>query len=471
MTTDLLDPIVQQVLSTLQQPQLTQRPIVLAYSGGVDSQVLLHCLALLQGKQLISVPISLIHINHGLSVNAVQWQAVTEQQALNYGFRYQCIAVQLEPDSQQSLEALAREARYQAINQYSQENCIVLTAHHQDDQLETMLLALKRGAGVQGLSAMQSVREFCDNKLLVRPLLSVSRNDIEVFAARQKLSWVEDESNEDQRFDRNFLRLRIIPLLHERWPQINQTASRSAGHCQQAQQLLDELAQTDLVNVKISKRVLSVSGLLQLTPARLTNVLRYFIHLNKKLAPSSQQLEQIQTSILTAKTDKNPYLQLSGYSLRRYKQQLHLCNTFNDVTAWLHSSAIASLSEGEIIQLPDGLGSLNLTICKAGEGTDQLFCQALNDEQTLLRIAIPDDTEFMTIMFRHDNPKCLPDYRQQRRSLKKILQEQDVPVWQRKRTPFITFDNEFAAALPLFVCKEYVASNERNCLNIIWTKS
>lgn len=470
MTHDSLEPIVQQVLTTIQQSQFGHKTIVLAYSGGVDSQVLLHALATLKRRQVVNDPIKVIHVNHGLSTNADTWQKFTSQQANKYGFDYQCIQVNLRNTGKQGIEAAAREARYNAIYNNSPNNSVVVTAHHQDDQLETMLLALKRGAGVQGLAAMQQQRQLFVDKILLRPLLAISRTDIESYAHANELPWVEDESNDDQRFDRNFLRQSIIPLLQKRWPHINQTVSRSAKHCQQAQQLLDELAENDFEHVKIDHKILSVPDLMALSEPRLKNVMRYFIHRNQKLVPSVGQLEQIIHNVLTAKSDKSPYIQLSNYSLRRYKQQLHLCEKYNDVTGWVKQIDCSNLYNSLSLELPDNLGTLELQVIATDKGSDLEFEQTLNVEQTLFVLSMPENTQSVTISFNHDNPKCLPNYRQQRRSLKKILQELNIPVWQRQRLPFVIFGKDFAAALPLFVCKEYVASHSGNCLKIIWTK-
>ncbi|KGJ91058.1 tRNA lysidine(34) synthetase TilS [Thalassotalea sp. ND16A] len=465
--TDLnLHPLWQTLLFFLEKPELANRPITLAYSGGVDSQVLLHCLAQLNAKRLLPTAVNAIHIDHGLSQHALAWQQFTELSAEQFDIPYQAIAVVIENKNQQSLEALARDARYQAIEQHSALNAVILTAHHQDDQLETLLLALKRGAGIQGLSAMQSVRTFSEQRLIARPFLEVSRTDIEEYAKQHQLHWVEDESNADQSFDRNFLRQRIIPLLEQRWPQIKNTASRSARHCQQAQQLLEQMAQDDLNKVEISRTVLDIKLLKTLNQSRISNLLRFFIKQNNQLLPSEKQLQQVLNTCLSANQDKNPEVKLGKCYLRRYQQQLHLTTEFEDISAWQTQFTFIALNQALTIDLPDSLGKL--IVSRESLSANDIAQQLEQQLTAQWLIQLPDVFEKLTVAFSHQNPKCLPQYRQQRRPLKKILQELQVPTWQRKRLPFIFIDNNLAAALPLFIDKEYVAKSTNNCLKITW---
>ncbi|OUS29641.1 tRNA lysidine(34) synthetase TilS [Thalassotalea sp. 42_200_T64] len=470
MTDLYLHPLWQTLLIFLQKPELANRPITLAYSGGVDSQVLLHCLAQLNAKGLLPSAVNAIHINHGLSQHALSWQQFTQQSAEQLGIPYQAIAVSIENKNQQSLEALARDARYLAIEQHSGNNALILTAHHQDDQLETMLLALKRGAGIQGLSAMQSVRKFSvrkfsEQRLIARPFLEVSRAGIEAYAEQHQLHWVEDESNVDQSYDRNFLRQTIIPLLEQRWPQIKQTASRSARHCQQGQLLLEQMAITDLEKAEISTAILNINYLKTLSQPRIINLLRFFIKQNNQLAPSEKQLQQVMNTCLSAKQDKNPEVKLGKYYLRRYQQRLHLTAEFEDVSAWQQQFSSNALNQELTIDLPDSLGKL--IVSRAKLSATEIAQQQITDQWS---IQLPDDFETLMLAFSHQNPKCLPQYRDKRRPLKKILQELDVPTWQRKRLPFIFINNNLAAALPLFINKEYVAKPTNNCLRITWHK-
>ena len=422
-----------------------QIPLVIAYSGGVDSQVLLHALASLKYAKKISNPITVCHVNHGLSENASSWQVFAKQQCQKFNLTFTTCQVNVQPQAQQSLEALARDARYKALQSIIDENSLIITGHHRDDQAETFLLALKRGAGLKGLSGM-AVETKQGKDIFMRPLLGISRTEIVHYAKQQKLDWVEDESNSDTRFDRNFIRRKIMPLLRERWPSITQTINRSSSHCLEGQLLLNELAAQDLASSRLSEKSLSVCELSKLSTARFKNLIRYFLAQHDYLMPSTEQLGQVYLQLL-ANEDKNPAVKVANNYLRRYKGALYLTADFIDVSNWkatidcLDSQNVAIT---DVIELPDCLGRLTFS-----------NNQSIDVSNTGQRIALPSKTQKVTLRFCHSNPTCLPDYRNHSRSLKKILQELNVPPWQRKRIPFIYYDDVLVAAVGYFVCQDF----------------
>jgi len=433
--------------------------ILIAYSGGVDSQVLLHCLASLNKQKRLAGNLSVCHVDHGLSANTLQWQAFAKEQCQKFNLPLKIISVDVKAKAQKSLEALARDARYDALKSLAKSGDLIVTGHHSDDQAETFLLALKRGSGLKGLSAMQSEIPL-GNQLLVRPLLNISRKEIEAYAREHQLSWIEDESNTDERFDRNFLRYQILPKLNERWPSFNKTVARSAEHSFEAQQLLNELAQQDLINCQTSPVKLATLQLNKLSEPRLKNLLRYFLASQNVLMPSNQQLQQICLQ-LKADADKSPVIQLDNCCLRRYRNELYLTDIFQDVSTWQQELDVSTFLENELmaIVLPDGLGTLNFSLNAFDEKIDSKW---------QVTIKKPLANQKVTIGFAHQNPKCLPDYRQHSRPLKKVLQELSIPTWQRKRLPFIFYDNELVAVVGHFSCKEYVARCEDSTFSISW---
>jgi tRNA(Ile)-lysidine synthase len=442
----------------------SKKSLLIAYSGGIDSQVLLHCLASLKQQQLINTDIRVCHINHGLSKNAQKWQKFAKAQCLQLNFPLEIIAVNVQAQPQKSLEALARDARYNALKSVAQQNDLIVTGHHIDDQAETFLLALKRGSGLKGLSAMQSEIKF-GQQCLVRPLLNISRADIEAYAKAHQLIWIEDESNNDDRFDRNFLRHQIFPLLNERWSSFNKTLARSADHCLEAQQLLDELAEQDLAicsanSVSTLANTLKVSALLELSQARLNNLLRYFLSLHQVLMPSSQQLQQICWQ-LSAEIDKSPVVQLADCCLRRFKGELYLTPIYQDISLWQQQVNIGDLVNDKRLNLnlPDNLARLTFVMQKQSS-------QQSNHGQTIVKPPLLG--QVVSIRFSHQNPKCLPEYRQHSRTLKKVLQELSIPPWQRKRLPFLYYDDELVAVVGQFVCKEYLAFSDKLALSLLW---
>jgi tRNA(Ile)-lysidine synthase len=466
-----------------------EQPILIAYSGGVDSQVLLDSLTALKQLNKIQNPLHVCHVNHGLSNNAEQWQRFAQQQCQLRQVELTTCAVNIERKNQQSLEALARDARYLALQNTATKlalnKVLIITGHHQDDQCETFLLALKRGAGLKGLSAMNSVMPL-GKHLLARPLLNCSRANIEHYAHEQQLTWIEDESNADTNFDRNFLRQEIIPLLKKRWPSITTTVSRSSDFCRDSQTLLDNLAQQDLqrcglnsddlLNQQQSEPALIVAELVQLTRIRFNNLLRYFIAEQGCLMPSSAQLQQVQQQLI-APADKSPHVNLGEYSFRRYRGGLYLTQNFADVQRYIASfdATILRSAKEQTIELPDGLGKVKLCLLLGAVSSlspDQKRIEKTNQDNVTLLLA-PKNAEKVTISFSHNNAKCLPDYRQHSRSLKKILQELNIKPWQRKRIPFVYYDDILVAALGYFVCQDFVTKESEKAQPVIkinWLK-
>ncbi|MBO9492160.1 tRNA lysidine(34) synthetase TilS [Endozoicomonas sp. G2_1] len=464
--------------------------VCLAYSGGVDSQVLLHILTRLKQSGDLSCSLVVCHVHHGLSANADDWAEFAEQICTKLSVELVVKRVDLDISSSRNIEQKARTARYQALTEVARakgEGTVILTGHHLDDQTETLMLALKRGSGLKGLAAMSTQSSLAgyqtefnqqdlkgssngsvnhssrDNELsLIRPLLDCRREQIEQYAKLHQLEWIEDESNSDDSFDRNFLRNQVLPLIEQRWPQFNQAVSRSASHCRSGQALLDEIAQQDLDSLKIAEGVLSVTLLKELSEHRFNNVIRYFFASCHLLMPSTEQLNQLRQQ-LNAADDKVPALKLGDYWLRRYQQKLYLTPSFQDLSEQLINLDLSAVEQGgELeVELPDQLGHLSLTLAT----TEQLISEEpdnntkepkktfyfqLNDHDQVL------DKEQLAIRFSHDNPKCTPDYRQHSRPLKKVLQELGLPPWQRKRLPLLYYRDQFIGIAGLFICKPYL---------------
>ncbi|SEK82270.1 tRNA(Ile)-lysidine synthase [Colwellia chukchiensis] len=433
--------------------------LIIAYSGGVDSQVLLAALAKLKAQGHLTNALLVYHVHHGLSPHADAWQRFAKQQSQHYGIPFATANLSLHKQPQQSLEAIARDGRYQLLIQASAEPAIIVTGHHLNDQAETFLLSLKRGAGLKGLSAMPADLPLAQH-VLARPLLTISRAEIVAYAQQHQLDWVEDESNTDEHYDRNFLRQQVLPILAQRWPSINKTMARSAQHCYEAQQLLDELAEQDLQLCQRSHEQLSIEKLVQLSERRLKNLIRYFLAQHKHLMPSEQQLAQICLQ-LHAAPDKSPVVQLANACIRRFKQTLYLTDIYHDVARWQQNINLQRLSAKAVVEvlLPDQLGELYFTSTAMKTQTSHSWQE---------QVKAPKVEQTVKICFAHDNPTCLPAYRQHSRSLKKVLQELAIPPWQRKRLPLLFYDNQLVAVIGHFVCKGYVPTEATNSYFIHW---
>ncbi len=442
--------------------QYPTNDIVIAYSGGVDSQVLLHALVVLKHQGRLKNAVKVCHVNHGLSDNALTWQEFALQQAKKLALPIELCQVNVVPQKQHSLEELARNARYEALQQVSAEHALIVTGHHSDDQSETFLLALKRGAGLKGLSAMKRTMSL-GKQILARPLLNIPRQMIMAYAKEHDLSWIEDESNQDVRFDRNFIRHSIMPVLSERWPSMLTTIARSAEHCREADSLLMELAEHDLKICQASQCSLSTVKLQNLSKARFKNLIRYFLHCHQCLMPSTEQLEQVYNQ-LSAQMDKIPSVKVGRSWLRRYKDELHLTVDFEDVSAWIQEIVIQPGSSLQQTLLPNQLGTLAFNVSSFDKRIDARQDNALIQHH----LTPPNKNQKILVKFSHDNPKCLPEYRQHSRPLKKVLQELSIAPWQRKRLPFIYYDETLVAVVGHFICKQYLATKGEATLDIYW---
>ncbi|WP_341523023.1 tRNA lysidine(34) synthetase TilS [Pseudomonas sp. G.S.17] len=250
------------------------------FSGGLDSTVLLHALADLARRETLP-PINAIHVHHGLQAAADAWPAHCQQVCDALGVSLQVMAVQVKAEA--SLEQAARDARYAAFTATLKPDEVLLTAQHQDDQAETLLFRLLRGAGLRGLAAMPVSRALGEGSLL-RPLLGISRADLEAYGREHQLAWIEDPSNNDVQFSRNYLRNQVMPALTSRWPQAAANLARTAAHLDEAQQLLNELAEQDLIAARSDSLLpwvaipsLALAPLVDLSAARQRNALRHWL--------------------------------------------------------------------------------------------------------------------------------------------------------------------------------------------------
>ncbi|MCJ8204092.1 tRNA lysidine(34) synthetase TilS [Pseudomonas sp. RGM2987] len=290
----------------------------IAFSGGLDSTVLLHLLASLSKHHALPT-LSALHVHHGLQAAADAWPEHCRSVCEVLGVPLQLVSVQVRPGA--SIERAARDARYGAFVAAIHDNEVLLTAQHRDDQAETLLFRLLRGAGVRGLSAMPRQRPLGLGHLL-RPLLDVSRAELEAYATQQGLSWVEDPSNDDQRFSRNYLRQRVFPVLAEQWPQASMSLARSAAHMSEAQGLLDDLARLDLAGATapgafdwLGVPSLELAPLQALSPARQRNALSHWLAPMTTLPDSDHWSGW--NSLRDAADDAQPIWRLAGGELHR----------------------------------------------------------------------------------------------------------------------------------------------------------
>lgn len=415
----------------------------MAFSGGLDSTVLLHQLVTLRDSVAPELQLRAMHIHHGISAYADEWAAHCEQVCTRWGVTFAIAKVSLNDDGQ-GVEAQARAARYQALSAALLAEEVLLTAQHLDDQCETFLLALKRGSGPAGLAAMPAELDFAGSKLL-RPLLGQTREELEQWASTHKLSWIEDDSNQDDRYDRNFLRLRVLPDLQQRWRHFSRSVARSAELCGEQEALLDELLAEQLHALRQKDGALPIAPLTTMSDIRRSALLRRWFAYHKATMPSRSALQLVWNEIAVSREDANPRLKFGGYEVRRFRGALYwvpaVSGQADAVLSW--SAPYAPLV------LPAGLGSLKL----AASGN---------------AVRAPRQDESVSIRFKASGLLHIVG-RDRGRSLKKIWQELQIPPWQRNTTPLIFYGEMPIAAPGIFVTREGQATEEP-CWHIDWQK-
>ena len=431
------------LLSQLVQLLPSGSRIYIAYSGGLDSSVLLHVMARLGPK--LEHELHAIHADHGLQADSGSWSDHCERQCAILGIHLHKVHLNLQVPAGESLEAVAREARYQAFSEIMGAGDVLLTAHHADDQVETVLLQLLRGAGVSGLAGMPAIKSWSQG-WLARPLLPFSRQELEQYALDNALHWMEDETNRDVRFSRNLLRQRVVPQLKSRWPGLLKTIARSAGHCASAASLVDELAETDMASCLGSNPWrLSMTELEELSLIRQENLLRYWIKLQGLNLPNAHKIRRILSEVLTADEASHPLVRWHGAELRRYGGELYLM------------PPLPTPEPGWLVPW-DGSGSLQLP---AGLG------QLLVDRQAM---SIPENAWYEgrgRVGFRNSGLKCTPVGRSGGRSFKRLCQDMNIPAWLRPLVPLLLVDGELAAVGDYCVCKPFA---EHQVQPVVWRR-
>lgn len=417
-----------------------------AYSGGLDSTVLLHAMAALRPR--FEAALCAVHVNHGLQPAAAEWVHQCQEACEALGVPFSGLGVDARPRDGESPEAAARRARYDALRALMEAGDCLLTAHHQDDQAETVLLQLLRGSGVTGLAAMPPMTPFAAG-WHARPLLDLTRDQLRAYAVAHGLRWIDDPSNFDTGLRRNYLRHEIMPRLKQKWPAVARTLSRSAAHNAETARLLDEIGAEDLPAVAGPRAAtLSIDALMQLSPERLNNVLRYWLRTLGLPLPSTAHLDRLHEDILKAAQDSAPLLAWPGAEVRRYRSLLYAMwplpeHDPGQVIAWDLAAPL---------DLPSCGGRLDARHV-AGHGLQRVLLKGKN----------------VTVRFRRGGEHCRPAGRSHTHELRKLLQESAVPPWLRERVPLLYVGEELAAVGDLFVCEGFQAGEGEAGMELEWT--
>lgn len=442
---------------------------VVAYSGGVDSTVLLHAAQ----QFLKSYPatadqalpqLSAVYINHQLQSDSERWQQHCEAvcQSWSIPFAAETVTIAREEIQQQGMEASARDERYRVFARYAKPGSVVMTGHHLNDQAETVLMRLFRGAGGTGLAGIPALRELAINEKadqtmpreqgeaegeaqgkIIRPLLSVNQQTIERYAQDYELLFINDPSNNDTDMDRNFIRHSVVPLVKQRWPGLIANLARTANHARSQNQLLRELAQIDIEC--IDRRAddyghsVDLPGLTALSEHRQINLIRYWLtELNHQL-PSTKQMQQVISVLRSTRADA--YVALSQVAFYRFKQRVYCIQN-----KCLEFSGADSKATESLMYPRNWNTHQSVTMDRIGVLSGHVSVADTN-------FGLKPGDYVLDSRVKQEGQEYL--YRGQHRSLKKLLQEQGIPPWLRDVYPIIYYQDAIAAIGDILVCDDY----------------
>jgi tRNA(Ile)-lysidine synthase len=438
-----------QALAALREPYFPERPprIAVALSGGLDSMVLLDLAAAYTATYAAvhGQPLFAFHVHHGLSPNADAWRDHCAASAAAHGSGFDTRFIAIDK-GRSGIEAAARKGRYAALGEMCRAHGIdlLLTAHHQDDQAETVLLQLLRGSGASGLSGMDSANHAPtllgdDVLVMARPLLAQERSTLEAHAQARNIAWVEDESNADPRYARNALRHQVMPVLAQLFPGFQQRVARSSVHVQSAQRLLNELAAEDLA-ASLDGDGLDLARLRTMSPDRINNLVRHWFAVRRLAMPSTAWLAQMVAQTMSAREDAQLLVAHPECEVRRHRDRLYLVPKLPELAGMRdpddegifekHAQAFRWDGQGSIA-FPDYGGVLHFDAAQHGF------------DATWLR------TQVLTIDFRKGGEKLKLAANRPTRSLKQLFQSNGVPAWERTRLPVVGTRKEllFAAGI------------------------
>jgi tRNA(Ile)-lysidine synthase len=419
--------------------------LVVALSGGPDSAALLRATAAL-GESFRALPLRAVHIDHGLQSVAADFRAACSRLCEQLRVPLRIIAVPVARDAGLSIEAAARDARYAALAAQLQPGECLLTAHHREDQAETLLLQALRGAGVKGMSAMPACRRFALG-WHVRPLLEVAHSELARVGA-QLPAGLFDPMNQDLRFDRVYLRTAVWPLIEKRWPGAATTLTRAARHMAEAQQLLESAACVDVGRLRDGD-ALSIPGLRALPPLQRVNAVRLWLSQEGREAPASARLVEALRQVLDAEADHQPAIVWGAHALRRYRQRLFVTQAdpprVPDPQPW-------SAAVGSSLELGPGLGKLTWFAQLGGIDAERLPAR-------------------LSVRRRDGGETLRPAASAKTQTLQHLCQALGVLPWLRDALPLVFAGDELIAVADLWLDARWCAAADAPGLGIAWNNA
>jgi tRNA(Ile)-lysidine synthase len=425
--------------------------LCVAFSGGRDSTVLLHALARLRVSRRFEL--RAVHVNHGLQASARDWELHAADVATRLELPYSVLRVIVRNDSGQGLEAAARAARYDALRNQLRPGDRLLTAHHADDQLETVLLHLFRGSGVTGLAGIPRDTLFGPGRLC-RPLLDVPAAALQAYATAilepEGISWLTDPMNADPAYDRGYLRHEVAPILRRRFPAAARAAGRSASLAAEAMELLDDLARAD-AELALSGDRLALAGLRARSPARQRNLVRYLARERGWAVPPERRLREGMAQLLGAAAGRQPVLRWDGHEIRRFRQHVYLLDA--GAPDEVADAAPLDWCNGDTLELGGQRGTLSLS----------------RSRRTGAGLAPGIVADGLKVMFRSGGERVRADGDRHHRTLKYLFQAHGIVPWMRSHVPLVFAGNKLAAVADLWTADWAAAGPSVSGFEIDWT--
>lgn len=435
----------------------TGATVLVAFSGGRDSTVLLHALAGLRGP--CRFVLRAAHVDHGMNAASGAWAAHCAARARQIDVPLLHLAVEVRDESGHGIEAAARTARYAALSRQLQPGEWLVTGHHADDQLETVLLHLLRGSGVAGLAGIPAATTFGTGHL-ARPLLDVPARVINDYAEQvlrpAGFMWLSDPMNADPSLDRGYLRHHVVPHLLARFPAAAGAAGRTAALAAEAAGLLDALAGQDAERVGDPRDAdrLELAAMHGLEPARQRNLIRFLARRRGWAVPPEQRLRAGLSSLLGAGSGRQPVLRWAGHEIRRYRDHLYLLDAgIGEAPA----TTVLEWSGRAPLALAGGCGELRLQPCDPalpGPATHGIDARLLPSG--------------LTVGFRDGGERLRPVGDGHHRSLKYLFQSRGIVPWMRPRIPLLSIGGRLAAVADLWIASWAAASAADGAVAVVW---
>ncbi|NIH16717.1 MAG: tRNA lysidine(34) synthetase TilS [Buchnera aphidicola (Periphyllus lyropictus)] len=421
------------------------KKFLIAYSGGIDSTVLLY--KLIEIRKKYNIKIRAIHINHQLNKKSKKWSKHCKKicKINNIPFILKKIKIN-KPNL--NTESKARKKRYKVFKKKLVKNEILLTGHNLNDQCETFFLAIKRGSGTTGLSGIAYKKKFYKNYLL-RPLLKYSRKKIETWAKKRKLKWIEDKSNYNTSYDRNFIRHKIFPKITKRWNFFLKNCFRSIKLINSENKIINKFINPIIKKNLFLDKTLNIKKIKKMDIKIIYIIIRKWINIQGGKMPSLKFLKNILNTVIYKKKKKNPKIQLKKYEIWNYQDRLYWIKKKpkmkNYIIFWKYPF--------KKLKLPKNFGTLEI---KNKKYTKKNFY-----------IKKPKKSQIITIKFQ---TKKKIRIKNKKKKIKKIYNELKIPPWKRKTTPLLFYNKKFISAIGLFVTKKKYNKKEKN-ISIIWKKN